>query len=105
MSRSADRPRLPGFYHRLTRHCLTIRPGFNPNSSSLGFDVSALVAGLAGVTLATLCASAWVRLRGGRRGGEPPATGEADPAPALPAGEEAAGPSPEPEAIDRQAPR
>jgi len=37
--------------------------------------------------------------------GEPPATGEADPAPALPAGEEAAGPSPEPEAIDRQAPR
>lgn len=46
---------------------LAVRFGFNPNSSSLGIDISFLLMGLAGVSVVTAAASAFLgaaRVRG-----------------------------------------
>ena len=56
---------------------LGVKRGFNPNSSSLGFDVSFLVSGIVGISIFTALLSTWIRIRGvqGHGGGsaqEPP---------------------------------
>ena len=50
---------------------LRVAPGYNPNSSSLGVDVSFLLFGTAAVTAVTLVASAAMRLWRARRPVEP----------------------------------
>lgn len=39
---------------------LSVRFGFNPNSSSLGIDISFLLVGLGGVSVITAALSAWL---------------------------------------------
>ncbi len=48
-SPAAERPRV-----------LSVRFGFNPNSSSLGIDISFLLVGLGGVSVITAALSAWL---------------------------------------------
>ena len=49
---------------------LRVRLGFNPNSSSVGFDVSWVEAGATALVLATVVLSAVLRVRRARRHGE-----------------------------------
>ncbi|MFN3198320.1 MAG: hypothetical protein ACE366_07850 [Bradymonadia bacterium] len=46
--------------HRRARGVLGVRFGFNPNSSSLGIDISFLMMGLAGVSVISAAASAFL---------------------------------------------
>jgi len=49
---------------------LRVRLGFNPNSSSVGFDVSWVEAGGAALVFATVVLSAVLRVRRARRHGQ-----------------------------------
>ena len=49
---------------------LRVRAGFNPNSSSVGFDISWVEAGVAALALATAVLSAVLRVRRATRHGE-----------------------------------
>lgn len=49
---------------------LGVKRGFNPNSSSLGFDVSFLVSGIVGISIFTALLSTLIRIRGVQRHGE-----------------------------------
>ena len=49
---------------------LRVRPGFNPNSSSVGFSVGFVEAGVAGLALAWAVLSTAIRVRRAVRHGE-----------------------------------
>ena len=48
---------------------LRVRPGFNPNSSSVGFDLGYVEAGVAGLALAWAVLSTAIRVRRAARHG------------------------------------
>lgn len=53
---------------------LAIKWGMNPNSSSLGVDVTFLIAGAAMIAMATPVVGALLRIRGQRQVGNAPAS-------------------------------
>lgn len=53
------------------RGLLSVRFGFNPNSSSLGADLTGLLLGGGGAMLLSVAVSVWVRLSARFGGGEP----------------------------------
>ena len=52
------------------KRVLAIRRGYNPNSSSLGFDATFLLGGFFGISMVTAALSSWLRVRGAKRHGE-----------------------------------
>ena len=60
----------PMFRRRRRGRVLAVKWGLNPNSSSLGVDVTFLFFGAAALSLLTPVVSALVRLRGRRPGGD-----------------------------------
>jgi hypothetical protein len=55
---------------------LSVRFGFNPNSSSLGADLTGLVLGASGAMLISVVVSLWIRLAARAGGGTPHGSGE-----------------------------
>jgi hypothetical protein len=51
------------------RGLLSVRFGFNPNSSSLGADLSGLLLGAGGAMLLSVAISLWIRLTARAGGG------------------------------------
>jgi hypothetical protein len=51
---------------------LRVKPGFNPNSSSLGFDVTFLLAGVGALSMITAVLATAIRVRRSVPHGEPP---------------------------------
>lgn len=50
---------------------LSVRFGFNPNSSSLGADLTGLLLGASGAMLLSVAVSMWIRLTARLGGGTP----------------------------------
>ena len=62
---------------KLKKGLLSVRFGFNPNSSSLGADLTGLLLGASGAMLVSVAVSLWIRLtaragRGTEHGGGTP---------------------------------
>lgn len=53
------------------RGLLSVRFGFNPNSSSLGADLTGLLLGASGAMLLAVAVSIWIRLTARLGGGTP----------------------------------
>ena len=53
------------------RGLLSVRFGFNPNSSSLGADLTGLLLGGGGAVLLSVALSLWIRLSARAGGGTP----------------------------------
>lgn len=63
------------------RGLLSVRFGFNPNSSSLGADLTGLLLGGTGAMLLAVAVSMWIRLTARAGGGVPhgsPSSGDGD---------------------------
>ena len=58
---------MPSMVRRKRGRVLAVKWGLNPNSSSLGVDVTFLLVGAAALSVATPFVSALVRLRASRR--------------------------------------
>lgn len=60
------------------RGVLSVRFGFNPNSSSLGADLTGLILGGTGAMLLAVAVSVWIRLTARAGGGAPHGTASGD---------------------------
>ena len=72
-------PRDKGGKARTGSGILRVKRGFNPNSSSLGFDVTFLLASVGGLSLFSAVVSAILRVRKPKRHGQGPPPDAVDP--------------------------
>lgn len=77
VERNTNRPTVLG--RSRARALRSVRWGFNPNSSSLGADVTGLLLGGGGAMMISVALSVWIRLSARFGGGTPHGTAAATP--------------------------